>query len=53
LRRYDGLSPSTTPLPYDVCGTCADGNAVCARVDNQTTCWCQSGFVKTGDRCGN
>ena len=47
------LSPSMTMLPYEECGTCNDDNALCVRVANQTTCWCQSGFIKTANnKCG-
>ncbi|CAF1080374.1 unnamed protein product [Rotaria sordida] len=52
LKQYSGsLSPSTTSLPNDDCGTCRDELAVCVHVGNQTTCWCQAGLINTNDRC--
>ncbi|CAF4892322.1 unnamed protein product, partial [Rotaria sp. Silwood1] len=51
---YSGaLSPSTITLPYEECGTCRDENALCAHVGNQTTCWCQAGFINVDNVCRN
>ncbi len=51
LKVYSGLSPSNTALPFDECGKCQVDNALCAFVGNQTTCWCQAGFIKNGNKC--
>jgi len=34
-------------LPNTDCGKCQAANAICTHVNEQTTCWCLAGFVKS------
>jgi len=43
----DSLTPN-----YGPCGVCTDNNAACIQAGGQRTCWCRSGYVKNGDKCG-
>ncbi len=47
------LSPlDPNPPNYGPCGVCEDENAVCTTAANERTCWCRSGYVKSGNTCG-